>query len=251
MKRTLAAWLCGGLILAAPVAQSYVLPVIDGAKIAQDAMNWALDAADRATTLSNWITQLENWRQNLANLVRGEMKQIVGQELLDAQHEQQIANMFQQRLQRCQKLTNSVSQNYCTRTIQLEQEKFKELKEMDKLVQQTFNLSINQLIAEQNRTAKSDTGSGVTSTTENAVIANLQKLRIEMEQRQNKIKAIDEIIAQYRQVRKDLTKNQLSGNSSNALGKAAGAAVLQKNASDYRNKAAALRQNSIGISNRF
>ncbi len=66
LKNTVAAALVGSsLMLGTPAAQSYVLPVIDGASMAQDALNWALDAAAPATTLANWITQLQNWKQNL------------------------------------------------------------------------------------------------------------------------------------------------------------------------------------------
>lgn len=254
LKNTVAAALVGSsLMLGTPAAQSYVLPVIDGASMAQDALNWALDAADPATTLANWITQLQNWKQNLANLVRGQIAKVVGEERISALEERQINQMFEQRKQRCNNISNSVARRYCTRTIELEQEKYGELKKVDKLVQETFNYSINQLVAEQNKTAKSDTGSGVTQTTENAIIAKLQELNARIAQHQNRINALDALITQYRQIRKNLTQNQLKGDSSlsSMLGRAAGTVALQKNAADYRNRAAALRQNSIGISNRF
>lgn len=239
------------LMLAVPGAQSYVLPVIDGAKIAQDAMNWALDAADRATTLANWITQLQNWKQSLSNLIRGEMKKVIGQQLMDQREEQQILQIFQRRQQQCQKLNNSASQKYCGITVQLEKEKYEELKKMDKKVQETFNNSINQLISEQNRAAKSDTGSGEAQSAENSVIAHLEKLNIELKQHQTKIESLDQLIEQYRWIRKNLTKEQLSGQGPQMIGKTAGSLLLQKKAKDYRNKAAELRRNNIGISNRF
>lgn len=252
-QKILAAILGGSLMLGAPSAQSYVLPVIDGAKIAQDAMNWALDAADRATTLANWVTQLQNWRQNLANLIRRQMARIVGEQMMNAREERQIRELFQQRKQRCLKLANSTSQRYCTRTVELEEMKYNEFKEIDKLVQETFNDSINHLIAAQNQSAGSNTGSGASQAAENEVIAKLQELNNKIKQHQNRINSIDQLIGQYRNIRTQLTKNQLMGDSSlsNTLSRATGAAALQKNANDYLNKANTLRNNSIGISNRF
>ena len=77
MKRIIASVLVGATMLTSmPIANSYVLPVIDGAKMMQDAINWAMDAADRAVTLSNWVTQLQNWRTQLQHWVRGQMEQI-------------------------------------------------------------------------------------------------------------------------------------------------------------------------------
>ncbi|KZC84653.1 hypothetical protein TW91_0019 [Neisseria flavescens] len=57
----------------------------------QDAINWAMDAADRAVTLSNWVTQLQNWRTQLQHWVRGQMEQIPEvKKLLDKKEENAI-----------------------------------------------------------------------------------------------------------------------------------------------------------------
>lgn len=60
IKRIIASVLVGATMLTSmPIANSYVLPVVDGAKMMQDAINWAMDAADRAMTLSHWAEQLQ------------------------------------------------------------------------------------------------------------------------------------------------------------------------------------------------
>ena len=152
IKRIIASVLVGATMLTSmPIANSYVLPVVDGAKMMQDAINWAMDAADRAMTLSHWAEQLQNWRTQLQHWVRGQMEQIPElKALLDKKEENAIKKMFQNRKDRCNRIANQTSRNLCSGTVTLEEQKFTLLRKMETEINQTFSQPLQKPKSSQN-----------------------------------------------------------------------------------------------------
>ncbi|WP_373753923.1 hypothetical protein [Neisseria weixii] len=228
------------------------IPVIDGAKLAQDAMNWALDAADRATQLANWVTQLQNWKQNLANLVRGQLMEIPAvKEALEKQAQNQINTLFAQRRQKCLTLSNTSSQLFCTRTVDLEKEKYAILMQMDKDIATAF-AQIKALQQAHAKIARSNTSAGTQQKIEKNIQIVMDNLNAVLGQHQTNIAAKNALIEEYQKARVMLTKAQFSGKGfSPAVTNTVAATVLQIQAQDYLQKARQLRQTGEGISARF
>ena len=245
MKRIIASVLVGATMLTSmPIANSYVLPVIDGAKMMQDAINWAMDAADRAVTLSNWVTQLQNWRTQLQHWVRGQMEQIPElKELLDKKEENAIKKMFQNRKDRCNRIANQTSKNLCISTVTLEERKFT-LRKMETEINQTFSQINATSIKKQNSNAQGQSNTAASAEAE--VIAKLQQLEIILKNYQSAIKSIDQTLDQYKWARVNLTKDQLSGSNSNNLTKASASLVLQSKVKKFHDEAKAKRAISTG-----
>ena len=246
MKRIIASVLVGATMLTSmPIANSYVLPVIDGAKMMQDAINWAMDAADRAVTLSNWVTQLQNWRTQLQHWVRGQMEQIPElKELLDKKEENAIKKMFQNRKDRCNRIANQTSKNLCISTVTLEERKFTLLRKMETEINQTFSQINATSIKKQNSNAQGQSNTAASAEAE--VIAKLQQLEIILKNYQSAIKSIDQTLDQYKWARVNLTKDQLSGSNNSNLTKAAASILLEKKVKRIREEAKEKRAISTG-----
>ncbi len=246
MKRIIASVLVGATMLTSmPIANSYVLPVIDGAKMMQDAINWAMDAADRAVTLSNWVTQLQNWRTQLQHWVRGQMEQIPEvKKLLDKKEENAIKTMFQNRKDRCNRIANQTSKNLCISTVTLEEQKFTLLRKMETEINQTFSEINATSIKKQNSNAQGQSNTAASAEAE--VIAKLQQLEIKLTNYQSAIKSIDQMLDQYKWARVNLTKDQLSGSNNSNLTKAAASILLEKKVKQIREEAKAKRAISTG-----
>lgn len=252
LKRRAAAAGLTAALAAAQLSQASGIPVFDGAKFAQDTANWALDAADRARQLAHWVTQLENWKQNLANLVRGRLMEIPAvKEALEKQAQNQINELFDKRRQGCAKLSNTSSQFFCVRTVDLEKEKYGILMNMDADIAQTF-AAIKALQQQHAGLAGSNTGSGRQQRIEQDIQIAVNSLNAKIRQHQTNIDAKNSMIAEYRQARVMLSKNQFSGSSlTGKAGKSAAAAVLQMQAADYREKARERQSIGRSVSNRF
>ena len=246
MKRMIASVLVGATMLTSmPIANSYVLPVIDGAKMMQDAINWAMDAADRAVTLSNWVTQLQNWRTQLQHWVRGQMEQIPEvKKLLDKKEENAIKTMFQNRKDRCNRIANQTSKNLCISTVTLEEQKFTLLRKMETEINQTFSQINATSIKKQNSNAQGQSNTAASAEAE--VIAKLQQLEIILKNYQSAINSIDQMLDQYKWARVNLTKDQLSGSNNSNLTKASASLVLQSKVKKFHDEAKAKRAISTG-----
>lgn len=247
IKRTAQALLLATAFLSSAPAHSG-MPVIDYAALADR----VLETIDRATVLANWVTQLQNWQQTLKNWVRGQMEQIPGiKKMLDAQEKKQIQQMFAKRKERCRDLSSTSSITLCLRTVDLEEKKYNILVKMDEKISEEFH-AINATISRQNHQAQAG-NSNQASTAEQEVLKKLEILNVTLSQYKNELESIDRLIEQYKWARINLSKDQLLGKSkgSGALTKSITAVALQKNASDYRKKAAASKRTSTGISNQF
>ena len=247
IKRTAQALLLATAFLSSAPAHSG-MPVIDYAALADR----VLEAVDRATVLANWVTQLQNWQQTLKNWIRGQMEQIPGiKKMLDAQEKKQIQQMFAKRKERCRDLSSTSSIALCLRTVDLEEKKYNILVEMDEKISREFH-AINTTISRQNRQAQAG-NSNQASTAEQEVLKKLEILNVTLSQYKNELESIDRLIEQYKWARINLSKDQLLGKSkgSGALTKSITAVALQKNAADYRKKAATSKRTSTGISNQF
>ncbi|KIC06183.1 MULTISPECIES: hypothetical protein [Neisseriaceae] len=233
-----------------PAANAYVLPVIDGAKIAQDAANWAADAIDRATTLANWVTQLANWETQLKQWVRGQMEKIPGiKKLIDKREEKEFEEMFQKRRQRCGRITTKISQRFCYRTVDLEKRKFEILKKIEKETMETFDNINKNVIGKQNSNASNN--SNMAATAESQAVVDLNALGNMISKHEAEIKRIDALLEHYKWARANIAKDQLSGNNTNTLTKAVTGTALQSNAADYREKAKQKRIDQNEIYNKF
>ena len=169
--------------------------------------------------------------------------------MLDAQEKKQIQQMFAKRKERCRNLSSTSSIALCLRTVELEEKKYNILVEMDEEISKKFH-AINTTISRQNRQAQAG-NSNQASTAEQEVLKKLEILNVTLSQYKNELESIDRLIEQYKWARINLSKDQLLGKSKGALTKSITAVALQKNASDYRKKAATNRQTSTGISNQF
>nr|WP_315093482.1 hypothetical protein [uncultured Neisseria sp.] len=246
IKRIIASVLVGATMLTSmPIANSYVLPVVDGAKMMQDAINWAMDAADRAVTLSNWVEQLKNWDTQLKHWVRGQMEQIPEvKKLLDKKEENAIKKMFQNRKDRCNRIANQTSRNLCSGTVTLEEQKFTLLRKMETEINQTFSEINATSIKKQNSNAQGQSNTAASAEAE--VIAKLQQLEIKLKNYQSAIKSIDQMLDQYKWARVNLTKDQLSGSNNSNLTKAAASILLEKKVKRIREEAKEKRAISTG-----
>ncbi|HFC8467507.1 MULTISPECIES: hypothetical protein [Neisseria] len=246
IKRIIASVLVGATMLTSmPIANSYVLPVVDGAKMMQDAINWAMDAADRAMTLSHWAEQLQNWRTQLQHWVRGQMEQIPElKALLDKKEENAIKKMFQNRKDRCNRIANQTSKNLCIGTVTLEEKKFSLLREMETKINETFSEINKTSIKKQNSNAQGQSNTAASAEAE--VIAKLQQLEIKLKNYQSAINSIDQMLDQYKWARVNLTKDQLSGSNNSNLTKASASFVLQSKVKKFHDEAKAKRAISTG-----
>ena len=120
---------------------------------------------------------------------------------------------------------------------------------MDEEISKEFH-AINTTISRQNRQAQAG-NSNQASTAEQEVLKKLEILNVTLSQYKNELESIDRLIEQYKWARINLSKDQLLGKSKGALTKSITAVALQKNASDYRKKAATSKRTSTGISNQF
>ncbi|WP_297954557.1 hypothetical protein [uncultured Neisseria sp.] len=225
---------------------------VDGAALAQRAVEFALTTAHRAQQVAQWTQQISQWEQELKNWVRGQMEKIPAvKKLMQANEKAQIEQMFAKREKRCAQLSSPASRNLCVNTVVLERTKYHTLLEMDNEITNAF-AEINKTIAKQNDKAQGSE-SNTAGTYENEVIKKLQTLDVTIQRYRNRIQSLDAMIEQYKWARVNLSKDQLSGsgNGGKTLTQGTAALLLQKNIRKIKNDTEEARQKSSSISNSF
>lgn len=242
-NRTALALLTAAALAAQPVYSSGI-PTFDGAAAA------------------NALQQLLNWQQNFGNMIREKLTQITGtNKLIDARQTAAINSMFDRRKARCRQMmkTNPTSATLCVNTVTLEQQKYDLLVRMDQEISAELQKT-NTIIANQNKNAVSMGGrlgmadsSGKAQSNEQAAKIQLEVIQAKYNHYKNQLDSLDAMIAQYKKMRADLTKDQLVGNTglSSSVSKGATAIALEMKANKWRSDARAKRAASVGISNRF
>lgn len=200
-----------------------------------------------------------NWKARFDSLVRDKMSQIPGvKQFLDARQESQIEGMFQRRERQCRRMStnNRTSADLCLNTVQLERQKYRLLKHMNNDITAEFN-RINGRISSQGGFAsqsgmlgaisgmaavQTPSGSGKAESVEQDVQAQLQALANKIKQYEVQLAQIDQTINQLKWARKQITKDQLSGNTGNTglsagISKGAAAIALEIKAKKWRTDA--------------
>lgn len=207
-------------------------------------------AFDRAMQIWQLGEQLLNWEQNLKNLIRGKLEEIgIVKKVISAQLKYEADNLFKEREKQCENLSNRLTKNYCTRTVQLEREKFDILMKIDEKVAEAFN-KVKAKQREYNRISNTE-GSGKKSKIEQEITQIMDKLDAEVEQQMALMRTKDTLIQQYKQARIMLTKNQLKGSQekkAQTMLKGITAGWLLRETKRYENKAQELRNKSKSIS---
>ncbi|WP_416192479.1 hypothetical protein [Neisseria sp. CCUG12390] len=214
---------------------------------------------------ANAIQQLLNWKARFDSLVRDKLSQIPGvKQFLDARQAAQIENLFQSRISQCQRMrkSNATSADLCVNTVRLERKKYDLLQHMNTEITAEFN-RINGRISSQGSLASSagaanvlagaGGNAGKAETAENDVQAQLQGLLAKIKHYETQLANLDTNINQLKWARKQLTKDQLSGNTglSASISKGVATTALELKANKWRTDARYKRLDSAKISNRF
>ena len=238
MKKLAAVLVCAGMLGSTP-AMATGIPVFDGA------------------AATNAIQQLMNWKARFDSVTRGVLDKIDGVKTMISPNESsQVARMFDRRRKKCRQiqLKNSASGTLCLQITNLEHEKYKLLVRIDKEINNDFQ-RINGLAASQGGIA-SKIGSiggisgmpgfsfsnqaGKAETAENNVQIQLNVVTAKYNQYKNQIEALDSQIESYNSMRKQLTKEQLSGSSlSKNINRGASIAKLTEATQRFKRKAQA------------
>ncbi len=203
----------------------------------------------------NAIQQLLNWKTRLDNLKRGVLDSIEGAKTnINSSQTSQMDDLFKRRKKKCYRIyaQNKESGDICLKIVALEEQKYGLLVKMDEEIRTDIN-KINGGIGKHSGFANEKTpikaiegfggfdstaSAGKAETAENNVQIQLQAVQNKYNQYKNQLEALDRIIEEYNRMRKQLTKDQLTGSNLNAtLGKAGIAFKLTEATKRARGKA--------------
>lgn len=243
------------------INQTAVALLTAAALAAQPAYSTGIPTFDGGSFIGA-IQQLMNWQERFKSLIRDELSEITGmKQFLDARQKAQIENMFKQREEQCKRLNknNSASAELCLNTVLLERQKYQLLEHMNKEITNEFR-KINGIISKHGSLTKQSrelpamqgfggkqgmaavsvpSSSGKAESAEQNVQAQLMALTNKIRHYEVQIAQLDKTIEQLKWARKQLTKDQLSGNTglSAGLSKGAAATALEIKAQKWRTDA--------------
>lgn len=245
--KQVAAALLTAAVIGQPVYSSGI-PTIDAAAIAQMVQQALVEGQRWAEQYSHYQQVASNWQTNLRNLIRNKISELTGVDLntIGKSSNATLIALAEKQRRRCTRISNTDSQTYCNKMIDLEVRKITLFTESSQQIKSRFN-EVNRLVVKQNQLASRGDTSGQVQSVETEIVAKLQNIQNLMNRYDLELKHIETEIGFYRDARIRISQDQMKG--SDAVVKAAASAYLQNRADSVRNEAERLRNRSNNRSN--